>query len=360
LQNADFSEVTAGLQNHWKILLICIWCFVASVLGFTVVFAAQLITLIFETNKVQNVIAGCIFGLVLIGFFINALYKGIVNSRGVVSLAFALAFTVAYIVPIIITNFIFGCIPLLISFAFALAHLRLNLAPSYSVLVAVYVMILCVYISWRALLKDEKHISILEFILPFAVIKNSTFQGADLTNANFTSAVLKGSDFRQAKLEQICWNGVKNIHLICFDDHRLKNSKIQKLIAERVGDGESFDELNLASMNLQGASLRGASFIRTNLSHCNLQDSDLSYAILKQVQLDGTDLENTTISGATIEDWGITSTTNLKSLKCDHVYMRLPTKERRNPLRKPDNEKEVFSDGEFAQFIQPYTDTLDL
>jgi hypothetical protein len=40
--------------------------------------------------------------------------------------------------------------------------------------------------------------------------------------------------------------------------------------------------------------------------------------------------------------------------------MRLPTKLNPDPLRKPDNREEVFKDGDFADFIQPIFDTLDL
>ena len=40
--------------------------------------------------------------------------------------------------------------------------------------------------------------------------------------------------------------------------------------------------------------------------------------------------------------------------------MRLPTKENPDPLRKPDNDTEVFADGEFGDFIKPIFDTLDL
>jgi hypothetical protein len=40
--------------------------------------------------------------------------------------------------------------------------------------------------------------------------------------------------------------------------------------------------------------------------------------------------------------------------------MRVPTKEDPNPRRKPDNWNETFSDGDFADFIKPIVDTLDL
>jgi hypothetical protein len=38
----------------------------------------------------------------------------------------------------------------------------------------------------------------------------------------------------------------------------------------------------------------------------------------------------------------------------------VPTKEDPNPRRKPDNWKETFKDGDFADFIKPIVDTLDL
>jgi len=66
------------------------------------------------------------------------------------------------------------------------------------------------------------------------------------------------------------------------------------------------------------------------------------------------------LTGAYIEDWGITSTTKLEDVHCDYIYMHVPTKENPNPLRKPDSLRHFFAKGEFASFIKPYFDTLDL
>ncbi len=106
--------------------------------------------------------------------------------------------------------------------------------------------------------------------------------------------------------------------------------------------------------------LSDASFIATDLSNACFQDSDLSRAKLVQTQLDGTDFTRATLTGTFIEDWNITHETNFTGVKCEYVYMRLPTRENPNPLRKPDNNQEVFADGDFGDFIQPIFDTLDL
>ena len=92
----------------------------------------------------------------------------------------------------------------------------------------------------------------------------------------------------------------------------------------------------------------------------DLQKADLKRATLVQTQLDQTDFTGAILTGACIEDWGMTRNTKLDYVKCDYVYMRLPTDEKLEPVRKPDNREEMFADGDFGDFIKPIVDTLDL
>ncbi|WP_277926737.1 MULTISPECIES: pentapeptide repeat-containing protein [Nostoc] len=140
----------------------------------------------------------------------------------------------------------------------------------------------------------------------------------------------------------------------------LEKPQVRKLVITGQGQDKNFNGLSLRGVNLQKANLADASFIGADLSEANLQDADLSRAKLKQTQLDGTDLTGATLTGAYIEDWGITNTTKLHGVRCEYVFMHLPTKKDPNPLRKPDNERKFFKDGDFADFIKPIFDTLDL
>jgi uncharacterized protein YjbI with pentapeptide repeats len=140
----------------------------------------------------------------------------------------------------------------------------------------------------------------------------------------------------------------------------LQTAKVRQLLITGQGQVQNFDRQPLRCINLQGANLADASFIGADLSKANLQDADLSRAKLVQTQLDEADLTGATLTGATIEDWGITSHTKLHGVRCEYVFMRVPTKEDPNPRRKPDNWKETFKDGDFADFIKPIVDTLDL
>jgi uncharacterized protein YjbI with pentapeptide repeats len=194
----------------------------------------------------------------------------------------------------------------------------------------------------------------------FVALWGTNFRRANLTEANFSNATLRSVDFRRSILKRTYWRNAKGLKFARLGNTYLANPKIRQLVVTCNGQGEIFDGLDLNGVNLQEANLQEASFIGVSLNQSNLRGADLSRAILKQTQLDGTDLTRSILTGAYIEDWGITSTTKLENVQCEYVYMRVPTKENPNPLRKPDNLRETFAEGEFADFIQPFFDTLDL
>ncbi|NJR65629.1 MAG: pentapeptide repeat-containing protein [Leptolyngbyaceae cyanobacterium CRU_2_3] len=188
----------------------------------------------------------------------------------------------------------------------------------------------------------------------------TSFKSAELTGVDFSRAILKHTDFRDANLTRTRWYGAKGLEFARLDNTYLANPKIRQLVVTCNGRGQNFDGLDLTEVNLQDANLQDASFIGATLNQSNLRGADLSRAILKQTQLDGADLSGAVLTGAYIEDWGITSTTKLVNVQCEDIYMRVPSKENPNPLRKPDNLREAFAEGGFADFIQPFFDTLDL
>ena len=215
-------------------------------------------------------------------------------------------------------------------------------------------------IGWNAFDENTRFPGIAQQAIDFTTIGGISFHKTNLMEANFTGATLKHTDFRGADLTRTRWKDAKGLEFAQLGDTYLANPKIRQLVIKCEGRGEIFDGLDLTGVNLQEAKLQKASFIGANLNHSDLRNADLSGAILKQTQLENTDLSGAVLTGAYIEDWGITSTTKLENVQCEYVYMRVPTEENPNPLRKPDNEREIFADGEFADFIKPYFDTLDL
>ena len=216
------------------------------------------------------------------------------------------------------------------------------------------------YLAWKTINSSQLFMWILQTAIAIAAQRGNLFINANLTGADFTGATLKLCDFRDANLTRTRFFKARGFQFCRLGNTYLANSKIRQLVVTLNGQAQNFDGLNLEGVNLQGANLQNASFIGTNLNNANLRNADLSKAILKQAQLDGTDMTGAILTGACIEDWGITGSTKLEDVQCDYVFMRLETKDNPNRLRKPDNWGETFAEGEFADFIKPYVDTLDL
>ncbi|OKH22144.1 hypothetical protein FACHB389_31240 [Nostoc calcicola FACHB-389] len=207
---------------------------------------------------------------------------------------------------------------------------------------------------------DEKYAIIRNIAVAFAAFGGTSFRSSDLTDVNFNGAILEGTDFRKANLTRTCFHKTKKLDCVRPGATYLQKAQVVSVLIKGQGLDLNFDREDLRGVNFQGSNLVDASFIGADLSEANLQDADLSRAKLVQTQLNGTDLTGATLTGAYIQDWSITTDTKFDGVRCEYVYMRLPTKENPDPLRKPDNNKEVFADGEFGEFIQPIFDTLDL
>jgi uncharacterized protein YjbI with pentapeptide repeats len=227
---------------------------------------------------------------------------------------------------------------------------RLGTVGTVAVVAIAVITLLGVYIAWRSLAEDDSYAFIQKAGIALAAKVGTSFQGANLTDANFTQATLKNTNFRQANLTRTCWSHAKKLNLACVGSY-LKYPEIMELAIAGIGQGKNFDELPLRGLNLCRANLADASFIGTDLNEANLQDADLSRTKLVQTQLDRTDLTGSCLTGACIQGWNITSSTKLDGIECDYIYMRLPTKENPDPYRIPENYQEIFEPGDFPDLF---------
>lgn len=209
------------------------------------------------------------------------------------------------------------------------------------------------YVGWQAINGSDKY----AFVLNTAVattslcLKSTSFQGADLRNANFYNTTLKCVDFSDANLKHTSWFQAKKLEFAYLGITNLQSPKIRKLVIAGLGQGQNFDHLCLSGLNLSGADLAEASFIGTNLSGTNLQNANLSGAKLIRANLEQTDLTGACLTGACIQDWKINTVTKLDGVECDYIYTNLATSNNPNPHRQPENYQRIFEPGEFADFI---------
>jgi uncharacterized protein YjbI with pentapeptide repeats len=216
------------------------------------------------------------------------------------------------------------------------------------------------YLGWRSLKGNIKSALIYKLVIFLSSLRGTNFYGADLTDANFTQAILKNIDLRNANISRTVWINCKGLNLSLVGKTYLRYPSIQTLVTLGEGDSQVFDGFQLDGINLSNANLTNASLIGASLNQANFQNANLSMAVLKQTQLDGANLTGANLTGAFIQDWGITGTTKLDKVNCDFIYLRVPTQDDPDPLRKPDNRSEQFAPDDFSNFIQPLVNTLDL
>ena len=381
LTGANFTGAKAGLQKRWALLLVVLSWLLSGISGFLSLISAGFISQIFNSSQSPvNQLAGWVALIVTIIVYIFIIRQG-VRVSVVVAFAFAFAVAVAFAIAfafalaltgafafavagvgafaVAVAFAVAGAVAVAVAFAFAVAGIFAG-AVAVAFAVAVAGAAVSAYAAWRAMKGDEKYALIRNAAVAFAAIKGTSFRGADLTDANFTSACLKSTDLRDAKLIRTCFHKTKLLDRVRPGNSYLQHSQVRQLILTGQGQDKNFDRFKLRGINLKAALLTDTSFNHTDLSRACLQDADLSRAKLVKTQLDYTDFTGATLTGAYIQNWNITHDTNFRGVKCEYVYMRFPTKENPNPLRKPDNNAEVFTDGDFGEFIQPIFDTLDL
>jgi uncharacterized protein YjbI with pentapeptide repeats len=380
LRNVNFSKAKAGMQRRWAIGLVIASWILSGLSGIFSEVSDHFLTWLFERNSTENIIlvgSALIVGVILLfmmrksfvafaiaiavyvalfGVFVVAVFVAGTEARvmadadnGAIAIASAFVVAVTVAVAFVVAIAGAGVVAFVVAIAVAVA-----VAGVRSDIIAVTIVLTCAVIFW------EEYTFIRGIAIALAAKCGTSFRHADLTEADFTSATLKSTDFTKATLTRTCWHQAKKLDRVRPGTTYLQFSQVRQLLITGQGQAQTFDRQPLRGVNLQGANLADTSFTGADLSEANLQDADLSRAKLVQTQLDEADLRGATLTGAIIEDWGITSHTKLDGVRCEYVFMRVPTKEDPNPRRKPDNWNETFKDRDFADFIKPIVDTLDL
>ncbi|HEY9614651.1 pentapeptide repeat-containing protein [Allocoleopsis sp.] len=396
LVNANFSHSRVGLSLKWKIGIVTFAIFLAILSGFITAYAGAVMGSLFTGNDLGFLLLGLFVSIVLTIFFATSIRIGLSSALGIVSLitataivsivaitpsaemagrtavsslslggAIAGAMGLAESIALIHSTKILVTIALLEATSGAIFGMLLGVTDQEAVagiigvfIVSIIVFSLGTYMGWCSLNGDERYRLIRELAISITTLGGTSFRGANLTDANFTGAVLENTDFRGAILTRTRWfqSQLKKVNV---ERTYLENPLVRQLVTTGNGTGKLFNHLNLRGLNLQDASLTDASFIGADLSGATLQCADLSRAKLVQTQLYGVNLSEACLTGAYIQNWGISTDTKLEEVKCEYIYMHLPTTEDPDPCRKPDNRQENFREADFADFIAPIIKTLD-
>jgi uncharacterized protein YjbI with pentapeptide repeats len=389
-RNTNFCHITTGTAPRWHTLLLAFGLLLAFLAGFITAYAGNTLGYMLRQSQTDLVWLEGAIGLILLSFFSLSLWQGLTAALGMISVAtvFLIVTTVALAPPpiagltVLGTLVISGAIAGIVGLAQAIVLWRsppfplgtalvglgagIGVSPGFEVTgnhhleilgFSLPVLGLAWFIGHRALRQDDRYEFLTRIALNLCLRYSTNFRDVDLTGADFSGAKLHNTDFRGANLSRTHWRnatfGRNNL-----DRTYLEQDQIRHLVTTGAGQGQTFDHLDLRGINLNNAQLAGASFIGTDLSGATLQNADLTNAKLSRTQLYGANLTGAILTGAYIQDWGISPETQLDQVQCGHIYMRQPTATNPYACRKPDNEGETFSPGDFAAFIAPMIKTL--
>ena len=291
-------------------------------------------------GPVLGALAGAIAGMV-VGIFASLVPL-------VLALAFACAATLA--------SPLAGAVALAIATAAGFGSngaLTNPLATAVTSGVLLALLLVGVYLAWRALQNDPRHRWIRVAAVRFATIGGTRFRQSNLTEADLRQTDLSHTDLRQATLDRANCHQAKSLAQACLAGTILFNAKVRQLVTTHEGTKESYVGCNLSGAYLLGAALHEADFTDADVSGAILKAADLKRANLTQTQALGTDFTDAQLTGTCLQDWRIGCTTHLHGVQCDYVYLREHYQERR-----PNSG--FFQPGEFAQLFESALDTLDL
>ncbi|PSO60111.1 MAG: hypothetical protein BRC35_02565 [Cyanobacteria bacterium QH_10_48_56] len=424
LKDANFTNAKAGLQNRWVRGLVIASLFLSLLSGAFAGFTGFFVEVLFLPKVVRNItiIPGLIVLISLAILFVVIIRQGlgaggvagagaggvaaagaggaIAAGAGEETWAAIAAVTVAGAIAVAVVGVVAMAVAGAVAGAAAGEEAE---AGAGAVAVAGAVVGLGIYVTWRALAGDEKYAFVRRVALFFAAIGGTSFQGAYLTNADFTQATLRCTNFLEARLTRTRFGQAEKLNLARVGKTILNNSSVRNLLTTVEGKNKSFVGLNFEGANLEGAALNGADFtdatlteatlegakleqigqqrtqlVRTNLQGANLSKANLAYANCREAviseadfqeaslewanltlsQVVSTDFTSAHMTGACVEAWNIESSTKLEGVDCDFVYLlENPNPETGDRERRPSSGE--FATGEFTKLFQEVLHTVD-
>jgi hypothetical protein len=278
LTGARFINAKAGLTKRWVVILLFACLVLALTAGFFALFIGAIVGLI---NDELYQIAGWLGLLTIIYFSWLSFDQGINIAIKNITQFEATPIIIALLIPVFIaigrvfTIGVFGIgifaviitLPLAISFAVTislattLAYIAFRLVGAlcigivilsiavtraidgalsfanaeYSTLTIVVAVILVItilnfYLCFDLIKSNSKDKWVLIITVNFLALGTTDFKNANLTDADFTGAILKNANFEKAELIRTCFKDTKKLDLVCPGDTYLKNLQVQKLL----------------------------------------------------------------------------------------------------------------------------------
>ncbi|MEM6522046.1 MAG: pentapeptide repeat-containing protein, partial [Cyanobacteria bacterium P01_C01_bin.70] len=213
----------------------------------------------------------------------------------------------------------------------------------------------------------ERHIH--QGVPTFEALRNlsvwggTAFNGANLTEASFASAILNQANFtnslnRSTSLTRVRWQNAQKLEQAYLGTTYLCDQRVRHLLTCLTGSGlNGQTPLDLSNADLRGVNLAGAQLHRINFRKANLTGATLAGAQLQGANLTGarcwgTDFTAAQLTGACIKAWKINHATVLKDIDCQYIFLEEGLIIDGYRDRRPSNRDDIFQPGDFEQLFQ--------
>ena len=396
LRGANFTGARAGLQTPQKIGLAAASSFLSALFGLSSINAVGIAEGLINSGHEINVLGGKVSLVTYLIFIFFTIKNGLGINAGALALTFSvstsMAFSLALTVGIpwdIAWNLFVAVVVAFISawtwvwscsIAGAIAWAWAGQAAWIIIFTGVFSWywawfnnwiwvgetfspwplfggiiggLLSSYIGWQALAENSKFSMARKISIAVAALGGTSFRLADLTDANFSQAQLKGSDLRQARLIHTNWHRAKGLKRSRVGETILFNPSVRELVVTHRGSKNAYIGCDLKGANLIGANLNDANFTGADISQATFKAAWLERANLTKTQALGTNFHQANLTGVCLEAWNIDSATQLAGTICEYVYLLNHQQERRPSSG-------AFETGEFTKLFEEVTNTVDL
>ncbi|NEN96294.1 MAG: pentapeptide repeat-containing protein [Moorea sp. SIO3I7] len=207
---------------------------------------------------------------------------------------------------------------------------------------------------------DPRDAWIRTMAIAFAATGGTSFYKANLTDADFTGAILKSTDLREATITRTCWKNTIKLDRARPGNTILADTAIRELLVRGNGYNKSYVNGNLRGANLRGANLNKANLKLADLSEATLEDANLEWANLTEANCVGTDFTHAYLTGACLEAWNIDSRTRLTNVDCQYVFLLENPDNMGSRERRPHDFNRVFEPGDFDKLYKQITNTVQI
>jgi uncharacterized protein YjbI with pentapeptide repeats len=408
LKETNFTKTKAGVQKQWLVGQFIAASWLSNILSITSIAVNKSFIEYVVTSKEAHLYTTPLIALTLFinviiiyiiarqGFtdevatgvsLVGLLGSLVTNAVGLATFQFVLLGTLAplFIYPLAVSktasaNFVFagvlatvftGTGAVVLDGAFAILLVRLRVGESVlaadAVVVGIFlasipISVVSFYIIGGILKGSEEYKLAGRLVLAFTTIGGTAFCDADLTNANFTGATLRSTDFngsdnfskqRFTCLNRVCWKDARDLNLARFSNSILANSAVRELLVTRNGYKKTYIKADLRGVDLDGVNLDEANLKWADLSEATLHHANLRSANLTETRALGTDFTRATLTGACLEAWNIDHHTKLDHVDCQYVYL-LQNQQERRPSSGD------FAPQEFTKLFEEVLSTVDL